>query len=158
MRCSEGLLRRRQEVGWTGGSKPHRGFEEPNCRVCVALFVPARARLLAGEGAVAIWSPLQCLGVDPVGGPVLPPPLMHLGQPDAGHSDLRGIITGDAAVHRKTGDQTGQESRSAGHGAAPSLTAMDITIHYAFLPHTDPDAALAFYRDTLGFEVRNDVG
>ncbi|MBA2414333.1 MAG: VOC family protein [Geodermatophilaceae bacterium] len=34
---------------------------------------------------------------------------------------------------------------------------MDITIHYAFLPHTDPDAALAFYRDTLGFEVRNDV-
>ena len=35
---------------------------------------------------------------------------------------------------------------------------MDITIHYAFLPHTDPDAALAFYRDTLDFEVRNDVG
>ena len=35
---------------------------------------------------------------------------------------------------------------------------MTITIHYAFLPHTDADAALAFYRDTLGFEVRNDVG
>ena len=35
---------------------------------------------------------------------------------------------------------------------------MDITIHTSFLPHTDPDAALAFYRDTLGFEVRNDVG
>lgn len=35
---------------------------------------------------------------------------------------------------------------------------MDITIHYAFLPHTDPDASLAFYRDALGFEVRNDVG
>jgi len=35
---------------------------------------------------------------------------------------------------------------------------MDITIHYAFLPHTDPDASLAFYRDTLGFEVRNDIG
>jgi len=35
---------------------------------------------------------------------------------------------------------------------------MDITIHVAFLPHTDPDASLAFYRDTLGFEVRNDVG
>jgi uncharacterized glyoxalase superfamily protein PhnB len=33
-----------------------------------------------------------------------------------------------------------------------------ITIHYAFLPHNDPDASLAFYRDTLGFEVRNDVG
>jgi catechol 2,3-dioxygenase-like lactoylglutathione lyase family enzyme len=35
---------------------------------------------------------------------------------------------------------------------------MDITIHYTFLPHADPDASLAFYRDTLGFEVRNDVG
>ena len=35
---------------------------------------------------------------------------------------------------------------------------MDITIHETLLPHTDPDAALAFYRDTLGFEVRNDVG
>ncbi|KQS97688.1 VOC family protein [Cellulomonas sp. Leaf395] len=35
---------------------------------------------------------------------------------------------------------------------------MDITIHYAFLPHDDADAALAFYRDALGFEVRNDVG
>ena len=35
---------------------------------------------------------------------------------------------------------------------------MEITIHYAFLPHTDPDASLAFWRDTLGFEVRNDVG
>lgn len=38
------------------------------------------------------------------------------------------------------------------------MTAMDITIHSSFLPHTDPDAALAFYRDTLGFEVRLDVG
>lgn len=35
---------------------------------------------------------------------------------------------------------------------------MDIAIHNAFLPHTDPEASLAFYRDTLGFEVRNDVG
>jgi catechol 2,3-dioxygenase-like lactoylglutathione lyase family enzyme len=35
---------------------------------------------------------------------------------------------------------------------------MDITIHSSFLPHDDPDAALAFYRDTLGFEVRMDVG
>ena len=35
---------------------------------------------------------------------------------------------------------------------------MDITIHSAFLPHDDPDASLSFYRDTLGFEVRNDVG
>jgi catechol 2,3-dioxygenase-like lactoylglutathione lyase family enzyme len=35
---------------------------------------------------------------------------------------------------------------------------MDITIQYTFLPHTDPEASLAFYRDVLGFEVRNDVG
>jgi catechol 2,3-dioxygenase-like lactoylglutathione lyase family enzyme len=35
---------------------------------------------------------------------------------------------------------------------------MDITIHASFLPHSDPDASLAFYRDALGFEVRNDVG
>ncbi|WP_189781007.1 VOC family protein [Streptomyces capitiformicae] len=35
---------------------------------------------------------------------------------------------------------------------------MDLTIHASFLPHDDPDAALAFYRDTLGFEVRGDVG
>ena len=34
---------------------------------------------------------------------------------------------------------------------------MDITINASFLPHDDPDASLAFYRDTLGFEVRNDV-
>jgi catechol 2,3-dioxygenase-like lactoylglutathione lyase family enzyme len=38
------------------------------------------------------------------------------------------------------------------------MTAMDITIYASFLPHTDPEASLAFYRDTLGFEVRNDVG
>jgi uncharacterized glyoxalase superfamily protein PhnB len=35
---------------------------------------------------------------------------------------------------------------------------MDISIHASYLPQDDPDAALAFYRDTLGFEVRNDVG
>ena len=35
---------------------------------------------------------------------------------------------------------------------------MDISIHASFLPHDDPDASLAFYRDTLGFEVRSDVG
>ena len=35
---------------------------------------------------------------------------------------------------------------------------MDITINASFLPHDDPDASLAFYRDILGFEVRNDVG
>ncbi|MFD7655493.1 VOC family protein [Actinosynnema sp. NPDC059797] len=35
---------------------------------------------------------------------------------------------------------------------------MGITIHASFLPHQDPDASLAFYRDALGFEVRGDVG
>jgi predicted enzyme related to lactoylglutathione lyase len=35
---------------------------------------------------------------------------------------------------------------------------MNLTIHWTFLPHHDPDASLAFYRDTLGFEIRSDVG
>ncbi|WP_208646750.1 VOC family protein [Micromonospora noduli] len=35
---------------------------------------------------------------------------------------------------------------------------MDITIHSSFLPHTDPEASMVFYRDILGFEVRLDVG
>jgi|SRR3954454_4617416 catechol 2,3-dioxygenase-like lactoylglutathione lyase family enzyme len=34
---------------------------------------------------------------------------------------------------------------------------MDISIHATMLPHDDPEASLAFYRDTLGFEVRDDV-
>ena len=38
------------------------------------------------------------------------------------------------------------------------MTGMDISIYSSFLPHDDPDAAVAFYRDALGFEVRNDVG
>jgi catechol 2,3-dioxygenase-like lactoylglutathione lyase family enzyme len=35
---------------------------------------------------------------------------------------------------------------------------MDITIHTTVLPHDDPDESVAFYRDVLGFEVRQDVG
>ena len=35
---------------------------------------------------------------------------------------------------------------------------MDISIHTTVLPHDDPDESVAFYRDTLGFEIRNDVG
>jgi predicted enzyme related to lactoylglutathione lyase len=35
---------------------------------------------------------------------------------------------------------------------------MDITIHASALPHNDPEASLAFYRDALGFEIRADVG
>jgi hypothetical protein len=65
---------------------------------------------------------------------------------------------GDAALRSQTGDEADQESRSAGDQAAARMTAMDITIHSSFLPHNDPDAALAFYRDLLDFEVRNDVG
>ena len=34
---------------------------------------------------------------------------------------------------------------------------MDLTIYQAFLPHDDAKASLGFYRDLLGFEVRNDV-
>ncbi len=34
---------------------------------------------------------------------------------------------------------------------------MNLSIHSTFLPHDDPEASLAFYRDLLGFEVRNDV-
>ena len=37
------------------------------------------------------------------------------------------------------------------------MSGMDITIHMTFLPHDDPEASLAFYRDILGFEVRLDV-
>ncbi len=45
----------------------------------------------------------------------------------------------------------------AGSGGS-SVIAMDLTIYSAFLPQNDPEAATAFYRDALGFEIRNDVG
>jgi catechol 2,3-dioxygenase-like lactoylglutathione lyase family enzyme len=35
---------------------------------------------------------------------------------------------------------------------------MDISIQASFLPHSDPEESLAFYRDVLGFELRQDVG
>jgi catechol 2,3-dioxygenase-like lactoylglutathione lyase family enzyme len=38
------------------------------------------------------------------------------------------------------------------------VTGMDLTMHASFLPHDDPEASLAFWRDTLGFQVRNDLG
>jgi predicted enzyme related to lactoylglutathione lyase len=38
------------------------------------------------------------------------------------------------------------------------VTGMDLTINTSFLPHDDPEESLAFYRDVLGFEVRQDVG
>ncbi len=34
---------------------------------------------------------------------------------------------------------------------------MELTLHYTFLEVDDHEAALAFYRDTLGLEVRQDV-
>ena len=74
--------------------------------------------------------------------------------PSAYRRDPAGAMAGMAAVRGEAGDQTGQESRSAGPRTAASMTAMDITIHSSLLPHDDPDASLAFYRDTLGFEVR----
>jgi catechol 2,3-dioxygenase-like lactoylglutathione lyase family enzyme len=40
----------------------------------------------------------------------------------------------------------------------PTETDTDISIRASMLPHDDPEASLAFYRDTLGFEVRQDVG
>ena len=60
-------------------------------------------------------------------------------------------------MRREAGDETDQESRSTQLRAAPSVTRMDISIHSSFLPQDDPEAAVAFYRDTLGFEVRGDV-
>jgi AraC-like DNA-binding protein len=48
---------------------------------------------------------------------------------------------GAAVVRGETGDQTGQESRSAAPRAAANVTAMDLTIHASFLPHDDPPAA-----------------
>jgi len=53
-------------------------------------------------------------------------------------------------------DQPGVEKRRA--PCRTHMTAMDITIHGTFLPRDDPDAPLAFSNDTLGFQVRNDVG
>ncbi|MGO9159398.1 MAG: VOC family protein, partial [Streptosporangiaceae bacterium] len=34
---------------------------------------------------------------------------------------------------------------------------MAVTVSHMFIPVHDPDAALGFYRDALGLEVRNDV-
>lgn len=35
---------------------------------------------------------------------------------------------------------------------------MKLLIDASYLPQDDPDAMLAFYKDVLGFEIRNDVG
>lgn len=41
---------------------------------------------------------------------------------------------------------------------ARSVTCMDIKLSQCFIAVDDHDKALAFYRDVLGLEVRNDVG
>lgn len=47
--------------------------------------------------------------------------------------------------------------RSAAERLAGSIiTAINITLYSSFLPLNNADASLAFYRDTLGFKVRND--
>src|SRR6478609_9627224 len=76
----------------------------------------------------------------------------HLSGPDSCREG------GVAVVRGETSDQTDQESRSTRRRPAPSVIGMDITIHSSFLPHDEPEESLAFYRDTLGFEVRLDVG
>src|SRR5204863_2421021 len=59
------------------------------------------------------------------------------------------------AWRSRSRDRSGIEKR--GSPGRTSLAAMNITIHASFLPHEDPEASVAFYRDTLGFDVRNDV-
>src|SRR5580658_7192950 len=129
----------------------------------IAVQLPDDAADRARDGAAAPWRPQRHRGLFR-GRLRVAGHLQHslhrtdrdaaqcLPEPDGSHDG------GDAAMRGETGDQTDQESRSAGHRSAASVTGMDITIHASFLPHTDPDASLAFYRDTLGFEVRTDVG
>src|SRR5687767_61196 len=89
--------------------------------------------------------------------------LPHVGSLRRFGSDPRSVRApsrgpGPTALRCGGSAESEQFWRSAGHRTAPNMTAMDITIHQTFLPHDDPDVSLAFYRDTLGFEVRNDVG
>lgn len=84
---------------------------------------------------------------------------MHAGGLEFRNIPLRstaGAVLGVQRLVAALRDRSGIEKRA--DGAAYSVTPMNITIHSSFLPHDDPDASLAFYRDTLGFEVRNDVG
>src|SRR5947208_16166391 len=109
-------------------------------------------------------APLRCgRRFSGISGPSPSSPRARL--PESSVMDLTGRHSNHdvaAAIRNHRADlrsaRSGTESRSAGHRAAPRMTAMDITIHESFLPHDDRDASLALYRDTLGFEVRNDVG
>src|SRR5437016_11884253 len=152
------------------GARPRRAHvgRAPQPRVSprlrrVAVQLPQYAAYRTGTGAAASWRPQRHRGLFRgrllVAGHVQQS-LHRTGRYAAQHLPApRGTSDGrDGAVRGETGNQTDQEAGSAGHRARPSLTAMHLTIHSTFLPHADPDASLAFYRDTLGFEVRNDVG
>lgn len=70
----------------------------------------------------------------------------HGGHPPASH-----------AGHRLSTSRTEQERRSERPGAARTFLHMTVTVSTMFVPVHDPDAALGFYRDALGLELRNDV-
>src|SRR2546428_181458 len=152
------------------GARPRRAHvgRAPQPRVSpglrrIAVQLPDDAAYRAGNGAAASWRPQRHRGL--LRGRLLfaghlQQSLHRTGRYAAQHLPApRGERDGgDAAARGETGDPTDQESRNAGQRAATSMTAMDLTIHATFLPHDDADASLAFYRDTLGFEVRNQVG
>src|SRR5688572_2605134 len=129
----------------------------------VAVRLPDDAAHRARDGAAASWRPQRHRGL--LRGRLLVAGHLQHSLHRAGRCAAQRLSApggardgGDGVLRGETGDQTDQESRSAGSPAAPIITAMDITIHASFLPHNDPDASLVFYRDTLGFEVSNDVG
>ena len=64
----------------------------------------------------------------------------------------------DPGLRRQGPHATGQEWRSETGRPAPSVKRMDIKLSTCFIAVDDHDKALAFYRDVLGLEVRNDVG
>ena len=65
---------------------------------------------------------------------------------------------GHPGLRREDPHPTGQEQRSEAGGPACSVSGMDIKLSHCFIAVDDHDKALAFYRDVLGLEVRNDVG
>jgi AraC-like DNA-binding protein len=118
----------------------------------VAVQLPDDAAHRARDGAAASWRPQRHRGL--LRGRLLVAGHLQQSLHRAGRRAAQRLSAhrgardgGDPVVRRETGDQTDQESRSADPRAAASVTAMDITIHASFLPHDDPHASLAFYRD-----------
>ncbi len=129
----------------------------------VAVQLPDDPAHRARDGAAASWRPQRHRGLLR-GRLLVAGHLQHAASPSwsgcrpSAYRRARGRRDGgDAALRRQAGDATDQESRSA--GAEPRLACPPWTSASTrrFLPHDDPEASLAFYRDTLGFEVRNDV-